>query len=222
MNKKDKIKNALRRTYILKMPKSCLSTFGITNIEYYVLSSLSDGTRIREGRVISNKPQIVNPFELDGLFEGFGEYGERYAEEFLEIIGENTKILNYRFKNIPGSSSRMSESLAEVITKVRNEINEKEKNLAAIIKGDDETWNISIMKFIVEMTLRSAGENIAELEEHGLFPDRSGVPKYVKNRIEYLFEKAKTNKAAVEELGNLLNKYKLFSQYEDRFFRLFK
>ena len=74
----EKIREAVKRTEILRAPKQSLSTFGTTNIYYYlvtepVYSELVKNvteTVIREGRVIAEKPRIVTPYYLSRL-EGF-------------------------------------------------------------------------------------------------------------------------------------------------------
>ncbi|HIE44447.1 MAG TPA: hypothetical protein EYP78_06610 [Candidatus Omnitrophica bacterium] len=50
----------------------------------------------------------------------------------------------------------------------------------------------------------------------------SEVPEYVKRRIENLFEKAQKDISKAYELKALLDKWELFSYYEDRFLDLFK
>ena len=142
--------------------------------------------------------------------------------ELKKILDKNPKILNYRFKNSPKTSSDSKLPMHEVLRKINRELRSRENNMAAIIKGEDTTWQISIMKFIVDMTLKSAEGNISELEERGLFPDEHGVPEYIRNRIEYLFRESKKNRNSINKLGRLLNDYGLFREYEDRFFRLFK
>lgn len=221
MQEKDIFENAIKNTSILKMPRRNISTFGITNIDYYLLSKAANYTKIREGKVISQRPEIIKPAALSELFEGFGDYADKYGEEIFKMFGKNTKILNYRFKNQPKTTSESVSSLHEVFEKICEDI-DRGDNLAAIIKGDENTWQIAIMKFIIDMTLKSAEGNINELEERGLFPDESGIPQNIRNRIEYLFEEAKKVKMKRNELGKLLNDYGLLKEYEDRFFRLFK
>jgi hypothetical protein len=217
--KKDIFEYALKNTRILKMPRQNLATFGTTNIDYYMLSNLDGATRIREGKVISSRPQIIKPEPVTGLFEGFGEYSE-YAEELFELFDKNSKILNYQFKNQSGTMSDSSKSLDDVFKSISRDIQKKEKSLSAVIEGKESTWQISIMKFIVDMTLKSAGENITDLEERGMFPDEKGIPRYIRNRIEYLFREARKDRLKINQLGKLLNQYSLFKEYEDRFFKL--
>ncbi len=220
MNEKDVIKYVLEKTEILKMPSQKLSTFGTTNISYYLLSTLDGNTRVRAGKVISQRPKIIQPSQIEQLFEGFGENSEKYARQIYEQFGENPKILNYQFKNKLSSTSNTSKTLNQVYERLLKEIKKKENNLHAIIKTDDKIWQIAMMKFIVDLSLKSAQGNINDLKNRGMFTDSRGVPENVRNRIEYLFKEAKKNKSKIKKLGKLLNEYGLFEEYEDRFFGL--
>ena len=86
-NYDERVEYAARHTEILRHPRQHLSTFGITNIYYYlvtepVYSDLVDNvseTVIREGRVIAERPKIVTPYYLTRL-EGFSYDARRYFE----------------------------------------------------------------------------------------------------------------------------------------------
>ena len=221
MNDDRTIAQALSLTRVLKLPRQKLSTFGVTNIDYYMLSVTDEThTRLRRGKVISRRPEILRIADIKELFEGFGDNQDNMAEEMFRHIGRNPRILNYRFKNEPVSSETITESFPEVYRRIRKEVERKDLDLTSILKGDDQNWQISVMKLIVDITMRSAGENIAELEQHGMFSDQKGVPENIYNRIEYLFSKAEQDRTRISELGDMLNKYKLFEEYEDRFFTL--
>ena len=68
----EKIKYAVDHTEILRSPKQSLSTFGTTNIYYYLVTEPAYSelvknateTVIREGRVFAERPRIVTPFYL--------------------------------------------------------------------------------------------------------------------------------------------------------------
>ncbi|MFH1415585.1 MAG: hypothetical protein ABIH89_05820 [Elusimicrobiota bacterium] len=221
MEKDEIFSKAIMNTAIMKMPNRKIATFGTTNMDYYLLSTRGEMIKIREGKVVSRRPEILGPVQIADLFEGFGDFAEKYPEELFEAFGKNIKILNYRFNNESGIVTEAKSTIMEVYEKINSELKKKQNNLAAIISGNDDTWQISVMKFIIDMTMKSAAENISELEEHGLFEDGGDIPGNIRNKIEYLFIKAKNDKMARSELGNMLNKHNLFNEYEDRFFRLF-
>ena len=74
-----RIRDAVQHTEILRLPKQSLSTFGTTNIYYYLVTEpvyaelVKDVTEtvVREGKIIAEKPKIITPYYLSQL-EGFG------------------------------------------------------------------------------------------------------------------------------------------------------
>jgi hypothetical protein len=73
-----RIEYAISHTEVLRPPRQTLSTFGTTNIYYYLLTEPAykelahdvAETVIREGRVIAERPRIVTPYYLCHV-EGF-------------------------------------------------------------------------------------------------------------------------------------------------------
>ena len=67
---------AVRNTEVVVPPKRHLETFGNTVINYALVSELMDSvgqTRVREGRMQAERPQIVTPSAYSNmLLEGFG------------------------------------------------------------------------------------------------------------------------------------------------------
>ena len=64
---------------------------------------------------------------------------------------------------------------------------------------------------------------MAEFNRRGLLDtDASGVPEGARNYIEELFEKASRNLSHAPELVVELNRWGLFSEYQDRFYALFR
>ncbi len=216
------IKYLLEATRVLKMPRKNIATFGPCEVDYYFLSGSGKKISIREGKVTSRRPRIIMARDIEEIFEGFGNYPEKFAGEISNQLGKDIRVLNYSFKNRLINTSSAARPLGEVYSRILKDLEKNKKSgMSAVIKGSDIAWQISIMKFIVDFTLRSAPHNVRELEEKGMFPDSEGVPRHLRNRIEYLFREAEKDPEKIEELGKLLQDKNLFSQYEDRFFRLF-
>ncbi len=171
----EKIKYAVRRTEILRAPKQSLHSFGTTNIYYYlvtepVYSELVKNmgeTVIREGRVIAERPRIVTPYYLSRL-EGFSLEARRYFEALMREYGSNIQGLFYTYKNEPKELTIVSDNLLSVVDKLNTEIDKRGDRLAAIIKGEDELWDVSILKFIYEITRSSVRDNISQMGARGL------------------------------------------------------
>jgi len=222
MKNDKKFNDAINNTTVLKFPKHSLSTFGNTNIHYYLLTDLNTGkSKIREGQVISEKPEIITPRNIEDMFEGFGKKSGDYADMLLRKFGSDIRILEYRFKNSPKSSSTESKTIKVLSNELKKMIDEKDLRLTAIIKGPESMWQVSLMKFIVDMTMKSIKSNVTELAERGFFenPD-AGISKQTLHSIEEMFKSAKHDRTKLKALGTKLQSLGLFEEYQDRFFSL--
>ncbi|MBA7676147.1 hypothetical protein ES703_84388 [subsurface metagenome] len=226
----ERIRQAVKRTEILRAPKQSLATFGTTNIYYYlvtepVYSELVKNvteTVVREGRVIAEKPRIVTPYYLSRL-EGFSSEARRYFEALIKAHGPNAPGLFYTYKNEPKELNIVSDDLLSVVDKLNTEINKRGDPLTSIIKGEDEFWDVSLMKFIYEMTRSSLRNNLQQMGASGLLDiDAGGIPVEARLRIDDLFRKVSRGESEPSELKAELDRWNLFEEYEDRFFNIFK
>lgn len=219
------IEYAVRHTELVRPPEQRLNTFGVTNVHYYLLAEPMDSvneTRIREGRVIAERPRIVTPSYLLNVFEGFGDHARKQAEALLGRYGFDPNILEYKYRNEMGNTWTLSENISHVILKINEKIDDESDPLAAILKCPDDAWQISLMMFIMSMTRSSASKNIAELDSRGLFERQYGIPKFVRDEIDDLFRVAFKDRSGIDELGSKLQSYGIFEQYQDRFFTLLR
>ena len=226
----DRIRNAVRYTEILRLPKQSLATFGTTNLYYYlvtepvyseVVENITE-TVVREGRVIAEKPRIVTPYYLSQL-EGFSLDAKKYFEMLIKAHGPNAPGLFYTYKNEPKELNIVSDNLLSVVSKLNAEIDRRGDPLVSIIKGEDMLWDVSLMKFIYEMTRSSLQDNLAQLGSRGLLNvDTSGIPTDARMRIEELFRKVAEGEYEPRELKEELERWNLFEEYEDRFLNIFK
>jgi len=225
-----RIEHTIRHTEILRAPKQSLYTFGTTNIYYYLLTEpayselIKDVTEtvIREGRVIAERPKIVTPYYLTHL-EGFGSEARRYFEALMEEHGSNIRGVFYAYRNEPKELNIVSDNLPSVVDKLNAEIDKRGDPLAAIIKGEDALWDVSLLKFIYEVTRSSVQDNLRQMGSRGLLNiDAAGIPVDARVRIGELFEKVKKGECEPGELKDELDRWGLFEEYEDRFFNVFK
>ncbi|RLC73061.1 MAG: hypothetical protein DRI26_01650 [Chloroflexi bacterium] len=227
----ERIRYAIEHTEVLRSPRQTLATFGVTNIYYYLvtepayadlLEEKPTEVVIREGRVSAERPMVVTPSYLINL-EGFSEEAKRYFRLIMQEQGPYTPGLLYRYRNEPKGLTIVSEDLNSVVSKLNEKLDEEKNPLSTIIKGVDELWDVSLIKFIHELTERSLESNILELKLRGLLEvDRSGVPQDARQRIERLFELVKMGEVEPYELKRELDRWGLFHEYEDRFLRLFR
>jgi len=226
----ERIEYAIRHTEILRPPKQSLTTFGSTNIYYYLVTepiyselvkNITE-TVIREGRVIAEKPKIVTPYYLSRV-EGFSTDAKRYFEMLLKTRGPNAPGLFYTYKNEPKELNIVSDSLPSVVEKLNDEIDRRGDPLTSIIRGQDELWDVSLIKFIYEITRSSLRDNISQMEARGLLDiDDTGIPTDARTRINELFKRVSRGESEPSELKAELDRWGLFDEYEDRFLTLFK
>jgi hypothetical protein len=224
-----RIREAVKHTETLRPPKQSLATFGTTNIYYYLVTEPAykelvenvAETVIREGRVIAQRPRVVTPYYLSRL-QGFSAEARRYFDSLTRQHGANAPGLFYSYRNEPKELTIVSDSLRSVVAKLNTEIDKQGNPLTSIIKGEDELWDVSLLKFIYEITTSSIEDNLWQMGTKGLLNvDSSGVPADARVRIEELFRKVTAGQSEPRELKEELDHWDLFEEYEDRFFALF-
>jgi hypothetical protein len=225
---KDRIENAARHTEILRHPRQHLATFGMTNIYYYLLTEPTyveiahetNETVIREGRVIAERPKIVTPYYLTHI-EGFSYDARRYFETLLRMHGPNAPGLFYSYRNEPRSLNIVADRWSAVADRLNEDIDKKGDPLISIIKGQDDLWDVSLLKFIYEISTRSAPSNIAQLGSRGLLGmSHGGMLVGARQIIEEMFGKVARGEMRAHELETELNRWGAFEEYQDRFFAL--
>ncbi len=226
-----RIEYAIRNTRVVRPPRQLLATFGTTVIRYHLVSDPvyrefdAAGTTpesvVREGTVRAEKPQVVTPFYMSRA-EGVSESASRYLEDIRRELGQDSPGLLYTYKNDFEGTSIVSDGVSEVAARIRERLDKDDRPLEAVIQGVDELWDISLMKFIFELTNSSARANASELHSMGLLETRGGVPQDARLRIERMFEDARRGALDPSDLHRELERWDLFDQYQDRFFRLFR
>jgi hypothetical protein len=222
----DRIREAIKNTEILRAPKQSLYTFGTTNIHYYLVTEPAYSepakniteTVVREGKVIAEKPRIVTPHYLSRL-EGFSSEARRHFETLTKEYGANMGGLFYTYTNEPKELTIVANNLLEVVNNINAEIDKRSDPLAAIIKGQDELWDVSLLTFIHEVTRSSLQDNLSQMGSRGLLNiDAGGIPADARVTIEDLFKKVTKGEGEPGELKTELDRWGLFEEYEDRFF----
>jgi hypothetical protein len=226
----DRIEDAVRHTEILRLPRQALATFGSTNIGYYLvtrpayteLTQESGETVIREGRVIAERPRIVTPYYMSQL-EGFSPDARRYFNSLIQHYGPNTPGLFYSYRNQPGNLTIVTDELKAVVERLNSDIDKRGDPLVTIIKGQDELWDVSLMRFIYEITRSSMQDNLLQFCSRGLLDvDAGGVPMDARLRIEELFAQMMRGDINPGELKDELERWNLFEEYQDRFLGTFR
>ncbi|MFC1874526.1 hypothetical protein ACFLYX_04415 [Chloroflexota bacterium] len=226
----ERIRQAVQYTEILRTPKQSLQTFGTTNIYYYLVTEPAYAemlgtvteTVIREGRVIAERPKIVTPYYLSNV-SGFSSEAISYFEDLIREHGAYIRGVFYAYRNEPKDLTIVSNSLPSVVEKINAELDQKGEPMAAIIKGQDELWDVSLMKFIYGLAGSSVEDNLRQMGRRGLLNiDSAGIPSDARARIEGLFKKVARGEIEPGELKDELDRWGVFGEYEDRFLGLFR
>src|SRR5471030_120485 len=79
---------ALENTRVLLAPTKRLDTFGTSLFNYFLVTEAMDAvnlSHVREGHIHAERPQIITPQNIAGLFlDGFGDQGRRFADQLSE------------------------------------------------------------------------------------------------------------------------------------------
>ena len=216
---------AVRNTQIVHAPSRALETFGETRIHYYHLAELPDfpgKVRVREGRLEAHKPLLITPEAyVQEELSGFGEQARQYLE-FLKQNQESIRILQYgyRLSQEAFSEQIVTDSLAAVGDRVVEEVKRAEDPFAAVIKGVDDPWDVSLIHFFWLHVNVSAPVNVREFERARREEMEDATPRAVREEVERAFEQAQANPSLVKDLGALLQRHGVFDRYQDRFFKL--
>ena len=169
----DDIHYALDTTQVLLEPDRRIDTFGTTVFEFHLISELMDTinqVRVRRGNIEAARPLLVNPHAAENLsFEGFGQQAEEFAEWLRRQEGTAAFLkYGFNFKQTEIEESIVHDSLARVRDRVLRQVTEANNPLNAVIQGVDDTWEISLLRFTVEMIQKSHGINIFDFRRRGL------------------------------------------------------
>lgn len=224
MAKKDPVERLLARTKILRAPAHRLSTFGATRIEYHVISD-ADGlrgrARLREGTVVSARPQILTPDSFKERFEGFGDEATEFARWVSTSYRDLLRALEYNFRN-QGLAARVLRDAPRVVAeRMIADFDARGSSDQAVILCPDAAWSLALMKFTMDEAARSFPANVKDFERRGLFAPDRGEGDRRRREIEALFKDAERGRAAVPALKKKLDEYGLLEEYEDRFLSLF-
>ena len=171
--KPDDIEYAIENSHILREPDRRIDTFGVTRFKFIAISQLMDssmGVRIREGEVEAQKPAIIKPTGYNDVeLEGFA--GK--TREFIEMLREQglePTIFQYgfQFKRTEASEETIHEHLENVKDRVLETAKKEDDPLLAVIECVDDTWEVGLLKFSIDMIKKSSEINAFDFKRKGL------------------------------------------------------
>ncbi|MEK7232307.1 MAG: hypothetical protein AAB268_00710 [Elusimicrobiota bacterium] len=220
----DPIQKLLSRTHILREPKHRLATFGSTHINYHLISTvdeLPDRTRVREGTVVSQRPQILTPSAFKERFEGFGDEAAGFARWISTSYRDLLRGLEYNFRNQGLAACVVHENQRIIADRMLADFEARGVTDRAVILCPDSAWSLALMKFTLDEAARSFPGHVRDLERRDMFSPDRGEGDRRRREVEALFDSARRDRSFVEALGRKLREHDLFEEYEDRFLSLF-
>lgn len=216
--------DVMRTTRVLRFPRHRLSTFGSSEIHYRLVTNVSDvpaKSTLRTGRVIAERPHLLTPETFAQRFRDFGEDDASYERFLKDHFSDSLRGLEYNFRNVLESAVPHHTDARALARSIGQDLDARDVPRAAVILGPERGWGFSLMKFILEETSQSFAVNWRELDERGLLRPE-GEEERGRREVEAMFRRAEGDPALINPLAELLRRHRLFTEYEDRFFRLVK
>ncbi|MDB4411064.1 hypothetical protein N9143_01175 [bacterium] len=160
----DDFEYAMEASQVLHEPARRIDTFGSTRFEFEVLSELMDSAgsvRIRRGEVEAQKPQLIKPEGFSDIeLEGF-DPAMLGVIEHLKKSGMDLKFLQYgfQFKRSEIAEEIVHDHLESVKEKALAEVRRTGNPSLAVIESVDDTWEVGVMKFTIDMIMKSSAIN---------------------------------------------------------------
>lgn len=173
MHSQDNIQYALETTRILHEPARRIDTFGTTKFQFSILTEPMDTVgvvRVREGTVESGKPSLITPDMMNEMsFEGFGENAEKFRE-WWKSQPRDFAFLKYGFviRKFDLSEHIVHDSMENVSERVVKAVIDNGDGMSTVIEGVDDAWEVSLLRFSMDMIEKSHGINIFDFKRRGL------------------------------------------------------
>ena len=164
---------ALEMTHVLHVPDRRIDTFGNTEFHFVLVSELMDQidrVRVRTGKINAERPRVLRPEPPQEFsFEGFGEQAEAF-HDWIKAHHSSLALLQYgfSFRKSEVTENLVHDPVEAVQGRLVAEAVRSGNPMSAVIAGVDDTWEISLLKFTVEMIQKSSGINIFDLKRRGL------------------------------------------------------
>ncbi len=221
----------LMDTVVVKLPKQKLASFGTSVVTYNMVTKplyqaldtdkQTEEAVLRRGTVKAERPQIVTPQFLSRA-QGFGDEAQEFMRELIRRGQADDPGILYTYSNTSGHMEIISSRPEDVADRISRQIDSESRPLEAVVLGVDELWDVSLMKFIFDLTNSSAPTNAADFMRSGRMEVSDGVPMDARLRIEELFLQVRNGNLDPTVLHEELEGWQLFDEYQDQFFHVLK
>lgn len=164
---------AMEHTRVLREPDWRIDTFGSTRFEFEILTEPMDSVgkvKIRRGEVNAQKPQLIKPEGYSEIeLKGFDPDVLRVIDHFKEQ-GVDLSFLQYgfQFKRTEVSEELVHDQLESVKEKALEAVRKSGNPSLAVIETIDDAWEVGIMKFTMDMIMKSTQINQFDFKRRGL------------------------------------------------------
>lgn len=173
MYSEDDIQYALEATEVVYVPDRRIDTFGSTSFQFHLISELMDRpqqVRVRSGKIHAERPRLLRPepySELD--FEGFGEQAAAFRAWLKRRPGAAALLrYGFSFQKSDVSAYLLHDCIAAVSDRIIAETRHSGDPMTAVIHGVDDTWEICLLKFTIDMIEKSHKINVFDFKRRGL------------------------------------------------------
>lgn len=165
---------AMGNTKVLYVPDRRIDTFGETRFNYRLLTEPMDEvgtTRVRSGWVEAHRPRILRPADMAGVdTEGFSREAARFFDWLRDNGGRGMALFKYgfMFSRSEVTSETVHDDMRTVSDRVVREALESGDSYRAVIRGVDDAWEVSLLRFMLEMIEQSHEINAFDFRRRGL------------------------------------------------------
>jgi hypothetical protein len=168
------IQYALESTRVLVEPIRRIDTFGESRFSFELVSELMDEvgvTRIRSGWVEMERPKIIRPEIYREIeTEGFGDEAKKFFEWLSQQGSAFNTLLQYgfQFRRSDVHEEVIHEPFEEVTARLEERARREDDPFKVLLVGVDDSWEVCLLKFAVEMVEKSHEINLFDFRRKGL------------------------------------------------------
>jgi hypothetical protein len=163
----------MEHTHVLREPDHRIDTFGNSRFHFIILSEMMDECGkviLRRGTVEAHKPKIIKPTHYSSVeLEGFDDN----ARELLDWLKENNIEpvyfqYGFNFKRTEVNSEIITGAYETVKAEVLDKVYSEDDPMMVVIEAIEDTWEIGLLKFSIDMIQKSQEINQFDFKRKGL------------------------------------------------------
>lgn len=165
---------AMQHTKVLYAPDRRIDTFGDTRFNFRVVSEIMDEVgvcRVRSGWIEASRPRILRPadmcgIEMDGFSPGVSQLFDWMKEQGMPMPAMFK--YGFRFSRSTVQEELVHDDLLTVSDRLVRDALESGDPLRSVVSGVDNAWEISMLRFMIEMIQQSHEINKFDFRRCGM------------------------------------------------------